>query len=140
MTKTVDYEFQVEWADCDPAGIVFYPHYFRWFDTGTHHMMSLAGVGQRAQTEKFGFVGCVLVSAKSDFRRPVSFGDRLLHKVRVSEWTERSFTISHEMSKGGEVTARGTETRVCMARDANGAVRAIPIPDGFRKALVAVSE
>src|SRR4051812_14881098 len=101
MTQTVDYEFQIEWGDCDPAGIVFYPNYFRWFDIGTHRMMSVAGVGQRVQTEKFGMVGAVLVSSKCDFRRPVSFGDRLVHQVRVAEWTDRSFVVSHVMSRAG---------------------------------------
>lgn len=24
----------VEWGDCNPAGIVFYPNYFRWFNHG----------------------------------------------------------------------------------------------------------
>jgi hypothetical protein len=23
---------RIEWGDCDPAGIVFYPRYFEWFD------------------------------------------------------------------------------------------------------------
>ena len=26
---------RVQWGDCDPAGIVFYPRYFEWFDAGT---------------------------------------------------------------------------------------------------------
>jgi acyl-CoA thioesterase FadM len=26
-------EILVAWGDCDPAGIVYYPNYFHWFDT-----------------------------------------------------------------------------------------------------------
>jgi len=26
---------RVQWGDCDPAGIVFYPRYFEWFDAST---------------------------------------------------------------------------------------------------------
>ncbi len=26
---------RIEWGDCDPAGIVFYPRYFAMFDTST---------------------------------------------------------------------------------------------------------
>jgi 4-hydroxybenzoyl-CoA thioesterase len=140
MNQTVDYEFQVEWGDCDPAGIVFYPSYFRWFDIGTHRMMSAAGVGQRVQTEKFGIVGAVLVSAKCDFRRPVTFGDRLLHRVRVTEWGDRSFVVSHVLAMASNVAAQGTETRVCLARETSGAVRSITIPDGFRQALTEISQ
>ena len=139
MSQIIDYEFQIEWGDCDPAGIVFYPTYFRWFDIGTHRMMSAAGVGQRVQTEKFEIVGAVLVSAKCDFRQPVTFGDRLSHRVRVVEWSERSFVVSHVLLKTGEVAAQGAETRVCLAREVNGVVRSIVIPEGFRQALVQIS-
>jgi 4-hydroxybenzoyl-CoA thioesterase len=135
----IDHEFQIQWGDCDPAGIVFYPNYFRWFDIATHKLMSAAGVGQRDQVEKFGIIGAVLVSAKCDFRRPMTFGDRIVHKVHVVEWSERSFVVSHVLTKAGEVAAQGAETRVCLARDADGSVRSIPIPEGFRQALVHVS-
>ncbi len=36
MLKNV-HRIRVEWGDCDPAGIVFYPRYFEWFDRCTHH-------------------------------------------------------------------------------------------------------
>src|SRR5688572_5132951 len=26
---------RVQWGDCDPAGIVYYPRYFEWFDAST---------------------------------------------------------------------------------------------------------
>ena len=25
----------VEWGDCDPAGIIFYPTYYRWMDAAS---------------------------------------------------------------------------------------------------------
>ena len=30
---------QVHWGDCDPAGIIFYPTYFRWMDAATWAFM-----------------------------------------------------------------------------------------------------
>ena len=27
-------ERDVTWGDCDPAGIIYYPTYFRWIDAG----------------------------------------------------------------------------------------------------------
>ena len=29
---------RIEWADCDPAGIVFYPRYFEMFDAATNYL------------------------------------------------------------------------------------------------------
>jgi acyl-CoA thioesterase FadM len=32
MSKTVVYEVQVVFGDCDPAGIVFFPNFSKWMD------------------------------------------------------------------------------------------------------------
>ena len=37
-TRTVEIEF----GDCDPAGIVYFPNYFRFFDDSTAHLISAA--------------------------------------------------------------------------------------------------
>ena len=34
---------RIEWGDCDPAGIVFYPRYFAMFDASTHALFEAAG-------------------------------------------------------------------------------------------------
>lgn len=129
------YDFTVAWGECDPAGIVFYPTYFKWADFGMHKLMDAAGVGQRVQGVKFGMVGASLVSATCDFRRPVSFGDRITHRVRVVEWRERSFRATHIFTCDGEIAAEAQETRVCLARSAEGRVSALPIPPGFRRGI-----
>ena len=35
MPLSSRHEVTVEWGDCDPAGIVYYPAYFKWFDQAT---------------------------------------------------------------------------------------------------------
>ena len=108
------YEFEVTWGDCDPAGIVFYPCYFRWFDAGSHRLMSAAGFGQDVLAAKAGILGAALVSASCDFRQPVSYGTKLLHRISVQEWRDRSFVISHTLLVREAIAAQGTETRVCL--------------------------
>ena len=34
---------RIEWGDCDPAGIVFYPRYFAMFDASTSYLFEAAG-------------------------------------------------------------------------------------------------
>jgi acyl-CoA thioesterase FadM len=34
----------VTWGDCDPAGIIFYPNYFRWIDSGTWNLFFTVGL------------------------------------------------------------------------------------------------
>ena len=129
------YDFIVAWGECDPAGIVFYPTYFKWADFGMHKLMDGAGVGQRVQGPKFGMVGASLVSATCDFRRPVTFGDRIDHRVKVVEWTERSFRVEHTFTSSGELAAQAHEIRVCLARDAAGRVSSLAIPQDFRNGI-----
>jgi 4-hydroxybenzoyl-CoA thioesterase len=40
MPLSSRHEVAVEWGDCDPAGIVYYPAYFRWCDQATYRLNS----------------------------------------------------------------------------------------------------
>ncbi len=44
MPLSSRHEVTVEWGDCDPAGIVSYPSYFRWCDQASHRLLVAAGV------------------------------------------------------------------------------------------------
>ena len=35
-------QVEIEFGDCDPAGIVYYPNYFRMFDAATAHLFEAA--------------------------------------------------------------------------------------------------
>ena len=39
------HEVTVEWGDCDPAGIVYYPSYFRWCDQATYRLFEAGTIG-----------------------------------------------------------------------------------------------
>ena len=38
---------RIEWGDCDPAGIIFYPTYFRWIDAASWALFDAAGYGAK---------------------------------------------------------------------------------------------
>ena len=42
MLKAVQ-RIRVEWSHCDPARIIFNPHYYIWMDQGAHGLMEAAG-------------------------------------------------------------------------------------------------
>jgi len=37
-------DIDIEWGDCDPARIVFYPNFFAWFYRRTTHLFRAAGL------------------------------------------------------------------------------------------------
>ena len=76
-------EIRAHWGDCDAAGIIFYPNYFRWFDECTQALLRSVGFDQRSLREEFGIVGTAAVDASARFTAPVSFGDVLArHELR----------------------------------------------------------
>jgi 4-hydroxybenzoyl-CoA thioesterase len=110
---------EVYWGDCDPAGIIFYPTYFRWFDAATWSFF--ASVGYPAKRMRSEGRSMPLVAADCQFMQPAQQADRCVVHSRISRFGGKSFVVAHEVVREDGVTlARGTETRV-WGRYADGA-------------------
>ena len=59
------YEMTVAWGDCDPAGIVFYPNYFRWFDEASRRLFAAVGLPWETLFRRYDIVGLPLVSVSA---------------------------------------------------------------------------
>jgi len=102
---------QVQWGDCDPAGIIFYPTYFRWMDAACWAF--LASVGYDAKRMRAEHFAMPLVSADCQFLHPAQQGDRCMVRSRVARFGGKSFVVSHEVQReDGMPLAKGSETRV----------------------------
>jgi len=101
----------VSWGDCDPAGIIFYPTYFRWFDAATWALFGSVGRDLRTMIES-GY--CMpLVGAQCEFVTPAEPGDRCEVHSRITRWGGKSFDVTHEVVRAdGTTLARGLEKRV----------------------------
>ena len=124
-------QFTVQWAHCDPAGIVFNSRFFEYFDWGTWTLFETAlGVRPPDLAGAFGIVGLPLVDAGATFLAPARFGDDVEVSSQVSEFRRSSFDVAHRLSIGGELAVEGRETRVWAIRDpANPSqIKAEPIP------------
>ena len=121
---------RIEWGDCDPAGIIFYPRYFGIFDNATTALFEAAlGMTKIKFLETYGFLGYPLVDTRANFVRPVRFGDDVSVTSSI-EFGTSSFTVVHKLSLGGELCAECTEKRVWAVKDKNepGRIRSQPIP------------
>lgn len=102
---------QVHWGDCDPAGIIFYPTYFRWMDAATWALWD--SVGYTAKRMKAEQLAMPLVAADCRFIAPAEQGDRCEVHSRVTRFGGKSFVVAHEVLRGdGTALASGSETRV----------------------------
>jgi 4-hydroxybenzoyl-CoA thioesterase len=107
----------VEWGDCDPAGIVFYPRYLAWFDDCTTALFLAAGFPIQELFKSHGVLGVPLVDVKARFILPSSFGDELLAQSSVTEFRRSSFVLRHQYFKNGVLAVEGIETRVWAGLD-----------------------
>jgi len=122
---------EIAWGDCDPAGIVFHPRYFEWFDACAADLFAAAtGLGKRAMLAQYGIVGIPVVEVSASFARPCRFGDMVAITSQVVEWKRSSFRLLHELRAGDALAAPGYSTRAWTGRDpADPArIRAVPLP------------
>lgn len=103
------------WGECDPAGIIYYPTYYRWMDQAAWDLLAACGYGaQRMRDEGFTIP---LVNAQCDFIASPLFGDACEVRTHLARHGRSSFTLAHEVvraggERDGEVLARGSESRV----------------------------
>lgn len=106
-----EFPVTVSFGDCDPAGIVYYPNYFRWMDNCFHaYLQELAG-GHRAVCEKLGAVGLGLMNADQSFRAPAREGDKILYLINEIKWSGRSYKLDYTVWSGNLLVLEGHETR-----------------------------
>jgi 4-hydroxybenzoyl-CoA thioesterase len=105
-------EIRVEWGDCDPAQIVFYPRYLAFFDASTAWLFEAAGIPKTELPRRFDIVGLPLVDVQAKFLLPCRFGDRLSAECNVREWRRSSFIVEHRLLREGKLAVQGHETRV----------------------------
>jgi 4-hydroxybenzoyl-CoA thioesterase len=113
-------QLKIEWGHCDPAGIVFNPRFFEFFDANSWLLFETAlGLKQQHLASTYGIVGIALVDARANFLKPAKFGDTIEIASQVSEFRRSSFDVEHRISIGGELAVEGGETRVWAARSAD---------------------
>jgi 4-hydroxybenzoyl-CoA thioesterase len=137
MTVVARLQRELAWGDCDPAGIVFYPTYYRWMDAATWSLAAQAGFpAQRMRGEHYTLP---LVHAACDFLNSPTFGDLVEIRSQVTRWGRSSFSIGHEfvLARDGTVLARGSESRVWCRYEAGpgSPLQSVPVPDEVRAAL-----
>ena len=123
-------EILVEWGHCDPAGIVFNPRFFEWFDACTAGLFAVAGLPKPQLLERYGILGIPLVETKAKFILPSRFGDTVTIESRVTTFGRSSFEVEHLLFNQGQLAVEGRETRVWVGRHPEDPtkIKSQPIP------------
>jgi 4-hydroxybenzoyl-CoA thioesterase len=124
-------QFTVEWAHCDPVGMVHSQQVFTIFDTCTWQLFEAAlGVPPEKIGTAFAIMGFPLVGAGADVKAPLRFGDHVDTESHIGEFKRSSFKVEHRLFVQGALAVEGYETRVWAGRDASkpSGIGALPIP------------
>ena len=124
MPLSSRHEVTVEWGDCDPAGIVYYPAYFRWSDQATYRLFLAAGLKRDDVSSGRWKEGTPLVAAECSFKRASQHGEKLSVESHVFR------------NHAGEIAAEGTETRIWAKKEGDArSLKAIAIPADVKRRL-----
>ena len=105
------YERLVEWGDCDDFGIVYYPHFYEWFDSAFHRMCLSKGYTQRNIREKFGAQGTPLIDTSAAFMSTATYGDMIEIHAGFTHWGRTSMAIRYWVTLDGKTIVEGEEKR-----------------------------
>jgi 4-hydroxybenzoyl-CoA thioesterase len=120
----------VEWGECDPGAIVYFPRYFEWFDATTADLFESAGLRKADMLPRFGCAGIPVVNLKSRFFQPSTYGDRVVVVSSITAWRRSSFDLHHQVLRDTDVAVEAFITRVWTIRAPDGRLKSAPIPPG----------
>lgn len=124
----------IDWGDCDAAGIVFYPNFFRWMDSVFHEMTTAMGFNQRSLQTDFDIFATPLIDVGCSFSAPARYGDRLSIDLVITRLGNSGLTVRYDFLNGSQAVASGHESRV-FVRQTDSGMNKTPIPPGLRTRL-----
>ena len=125
---------QIEWGDCDPADIVYYPNYFRWFDASTANHFKAAGLPKPELIRRYGVVGFPMVDTQAKFHIPSRYGDLVTIETSITEFGRSSFSVEHRLLRGEKLAVEGFEKRVLVRKSDDGTgITSCAVPDEVKQ-------
>ena len=126
-------EHKIRFAECDYAGIMYYPRYFDgvnatvedWFDEGLGVSFKTL-IGERR-------LGAPLVGIETKFIRPCRLGDLVTFDLSVTKLGTSSVTLDMKTLMDGDMRMRSRMTIVSVDFDMNGSA---PWPDDIREKML----
>lgn len=121
---------RIPWGVCDPAGVVHFSQWFRWFDLGTWTYFERAGLSIPDQMKRFGTLGLPIVGIEAAAKAPARAHEELKIATTIGAWHRKVIDMHHVMRRDETVVFEGRETRAWVVRDGTrkSGIRAETIP------------
>ena len=126
------------WSDSDPAGIVFYPNYFRFIEQAEEELFRAAGA-DRFTLLRENKVWMPRAETFTKFMKPIPLGAAVRLRLHPQFKGEKTVRYDFEFvdDSGEETLASGYVTVVCV--DAEN-FKGTPIPVAIREAIKSAAD
>ena len=108
MSPVHVYTVNVQFGDCDPAQIVWFPNFFRWMDSASRHYFVQRGVPPwRELVKTCFFIVTAMMEIYTKFFKYVNYGESMQIYTSVTEWREKVLVHRHQVRRGDTLMLEG---------------------------------
>ena len=116
---------RVQFHETDAAGLVPFTAFFRYLEEAEHELWRAAGLSIHPPGTEVGFPR---LATSFEFHQPMRFEDEFEVHIRVVEMKKSTLRYACLVSRGKERIATGALTIVCVRKQPDRPLKAIPIP------------
>ena len=125
------YKIKVEWGDCDPYGIVFYPNFYKWMDSSQWNYFNKIKQPITRLEKIYGIVGLPLLHTEATYIAACYRGDLLKVETTLVKITKSTLKLEHVIKRKDKTVCYGYETRI-WAKNIGGRIVSEHIPREIR--------
>lgn len=124
----------IRFGDADPAGLVYYPVIFHYFHAAMEEFFAARTGATYARLLADERVGFPVVSVRTEFFAPLTYGDEVDVEIAVTRVGRTSVTFEYGARRvsDGTLCARSVQVHAAMNLDTR---RAVPVPEKCRLAF-----
>ncbi len=132
LEKTIKYKLKVEWGDCDPYGIVFYPNFYKWMDNAQWNYFRKINQSISKLEKLYNIKGLPLLHTEARFLSACKREDILIAETSLVKITNSTLKLQHIIKRKNTIVCVGAEIRI-WAEENNGKIISKAIPNEVKK-------
>ena len=135
MARIVTTDVLINFGDCDPAGIVFFPNFSRWMDAASLNFFVACGIPIWSELVKTtGITGTPVLEINVKYSNAAKYGEIIRVATSVEEWRDKVFIQKHVITRGDTLICEGREVRAFITKhpDDPNRIKAIRVPEDIR--------
>ena len=132
LEKIKIYKLKVEWGDCDPYGIVFYPNFYKWMDNAQWNYFKKNNQSISKLEKLYNIKGLPLIHTEAKFLSPCVKDDILNIETSLVKITNSTIKLQHIIKRRNKIVCVGAEIRI-WAEEKKGKIISKAIPNEVKK-------